>query len=235
MQTAAGGPIYEEDWSDKLEPYAAGVGLAGDVVGLGAAATGIGIPVGTTIAGFANIPNLIIDGYQTARDAWRSYKDNGASLGSAAWNGGELILDTAGLKFLSSINKAAKAGVASEKYLTSTEKALDSKPWKRVGTGHGRVRARQSANHKRKYNAKRNKALEESNVELAKEELDLYRDFIINKNQLMKWLNEVMVQLLMMLLNPLTELLDKIQELLVELVEEQIFIIYYQNVKVVDL
>ena len=168
MQTAAGGPIYEEDWSDKLEPYAAGVGLAGDVVGLGTAATGVGIPIGTAIAGFANIPNLIIDGYQTARDTWRSFNDNGNSLGSAAWNGGEFILDAAGLKALQYINKATKAGVASEKYLTSTEKALDSKPWKRVGTGHGRVRARQSANHKRKYNSRRNKALEESNIELAK-------------------------------------------------------------------
>jgi hypothetical protein len=124
--------------------------------------------VGTVIAGFANIPNLIIDGYQTARDTWRSFNDNGNSLGSAAWNGGELILDAAGLKALQYINKAAKAGVAPEKYLTSTEKALDSKPWKRVGTGHGRVRARQSADHKRKYNSRRNKALEESNIELAK-------------------------------------------------------------------
>jgi hypothetical protein len=168
MQTAAGGPIYEEDWSDKWEPYAAKIGLAGDVIGLGTAATGVGIPVGTAIAGFANIPNLIIDGYQTARDTWRSFNDNGNSLGSAAWNGGELILDAAGLKALQYINKAAKAGVAPEKYLTSTEKALDSKPWKRVGTGHGRVRARQSADHKRKYNSSRNKALEESNIELAK-------------------------------------------------------------------
>ena len=85
MQTAAGGPItYEEDWSDKLEPWAAGVGLAGDAVGLGVAATGVGIPIGTAIAGYANVPNLFIDGYQTIRDAWRSYKDNGASLGSTA-------------------------------------------------------------------------------------------------------------------------------------------------------
>ena len=168
MQTAAGGPIYEEDWSDRWEPYAAKIGLAGDVIGLGTAATGVGIPVGTAIAGFANIPNLIIDGYQTARDTWRSFNDNGNSLGSAAWNGGELILDAAGLKALQYINKAAKAGVAPEKYLTSTEKALDSKPWKRVGTGHGRVRARQRADHKRKYNSRRNKALEESNIELAK-------------------------------------------------------------------
>jgi hypothetical protein len=63
MQTAAGGPIYEKDWSDKVEPYAAGIGLAGDAIGLGAATTGIGVPVGAAIAGFANAPNLIIDGY----------------------------------------------------------------------------------------------------------------------------------------------------------------------------
>lgn len=168
MQTASGGPIYEKDWSDKIEPYAAGIGLAGDAIGLGASTTGIGLPVGAAIAGFANAPNLVIDGYQTARDTWRSFNDGGNSLGSAVRNGGEFLLDALGLKALQYINKAAKAGIASEKYLTSTEKALDSKPWKRVGTGHGRVRARQSANHKREYNSRRNKALEESNSELAK-------------------------------------------------------------------
>jgi hypothetical protein len=63
VRKAAKSPTYEKDWSDKLEPYAAGIGLAGDVIGLGTAATGVGIPVGTVIAGFANIPNLIIDGY----------------------------------------------------------------------------------------------------------------------------------------------------------------------------
>ena len=100
--------IYEEDWSDRWEPYAAGIGLAGDAVGLGTAATGVGIPVGAAIAGFANIPNLIIDGYQTARDTWRSFKDNGNSLKSAAWTGGEFILDAAGLKALQYINKEGR-------------------------------------------------------------------------------------------------------------------------------
>ena len=66
MQTAAGGSIqYEPDWSDKWEPYAAGLGLTGDAIGIGAAATGVGIPAGTFIAGMANIPNLVIDGYQS--------------------------------------------------------------------------------------------------------------------------------------------------------------------------
>jgi TPR repeat protein len=167
MQTAAGGPIYEEDWSDKWEPYAAKIGLAGDVIGLGTAATGVGIPVGTAIAGFANIPNLIIDGYQTARDTWRSFNDNGNSLGSAAWNGGELILDATGLKALQYINKAAKAGVASTRVLNGSEKAATSS-YRRVGTGAGRMMAKRSAEAKRVYNTARNKALKESNVELAK-------------------------------------------------------------------
>lgn len=159
--------VYEEDWSDKLEPWAAGVGLAGDAIGLGAAATGVGIPIGTAIAGVANVPNLLIDGYQTVRDAWRAYNDNGASLGSAAWNGGELVLDATGLKFLSAINKAQKAGVSSAKVLSGAEKAATS-TYRRVGTGAGRVMARKSAKAKSLYNAARNNALNESNAELAK-------------------------------------------------------------------
>ena len=159
--------VYEEDWSDKLEPYAAGLGLAGDAVGLGAAATGVGIPVGTVVAAVTNVPNLVIDGYQTVRDGYRAYKDNGASLGSAAWNAGEFVLDAAGLKFLSYINKSRKAGIAAAKTFSGLEKAATS-PYRRVGTGAGRVMARKSAERKAAYNAARNKALKESNEELVK-------------------------------------------------------------------
>lgn len=159
--------VYEEDWSDKLEPYAAGLGLAGDAVGIGTSLTGVGVPIGATIAGIANVPNLIIDGYQTVRDAVRSYNDNGQSLGSAAWNGGELILDATGLKVLSSINRAKKAGVATEQVLTSAQKKATSS-YRRVGTGAGRTMARKSAEHRRLYNAGRRQALEEANSYLAK-------------------------------------------------------------------
>ena len=125
MQTAAGGSIqYEPDWSDKWEPYAAGLGLTGDAIGIGAAATGVGIPAGTFIAGMANIPNLVIDGYQSGRDIYRSFKDNGASLGSAAWNSGELFLDALGLKFLRAINKASKVGITPKKFLLRLKKIL---------------------------------------------------------------------------------------------------------------
>lgn len=167
VKKAAKSPTYEKDWSDKLEPYAAGIGLAGDVIGLGTAATGVGIPVGTVIAGFANIPNLIIDGYQTARDTWRSFNDGGNSLGSAAWNGGEFLLDVAGLKALQYINKAQRAGVSAEQVISSMERKA-THPYKRVGTGASRSRLRKSAESKRSYNAGRNKALEESTSTLAK-------------------------------------------------------------------
>ena len=160
-------PVYEEDWSDKVEPYASALGLAGDAVGIGAGVTGIGIPIGAAIAGAANVPNLIIDGYQTLRDAYRAYNDNGASLNSALWNGGELILDAAGLKILSSINKAKKAGVAAKKVYSATEKAATSS-YRRVGTGAGRVMARKSAKRKSLYNASRDRAMQESTSELAK-------------------------------------------------------------------
>lgn len=160
-------PTYEKDWSDKVEPYASAFGLAGDAIGLGTAVSGVGIPVGTAIAGVANLPNLIIDGYQTLRDAYRTYKDKGQGAQSAAWNAGELVLDAAGLKILSNINKAAKAGIATNKALTSTEKAATSS-YRRVGTGAGRVMAKASAKRKSLYNAARNEALRQSNIELAK-------------------------------------------------------------------
>lgn len=160
-------PEYEEDWSDKLEPYAAGLGLAGDAVGIGAGLTGIGVPVGAAIAGIANVPNLIIDGYQTVRDAYRAYNDNGASLNSALWNGGELILDATGLKILSTINKSKTARVAARQVYSNSERKV-AKPYGRIGTGVGHRLVSESRRRKVKYNAKRDIALEESTNTLAK-------------------------------------------------------------------
>ena len=89
---------YEPDWSDKVEPYASAIGLVGDAVGLGTAATGVGVPIGATIAGLANIPNLIIDGYQTVRD-WGRVKNDNAPIKDALWNTGELALGLFGAKY----------------------------------------------------------------------------------------------------------------------------------------
>ena len=68
---------YEEDWSDKIEPWTAGLGLTSDAVGLGTAATGVGAPIGGTIALIGNIPNFIVDAYQIGRDWYRYYNDGG--------------------------------------------------------------------------------------------------------------------------------------------------------------
>lgn len=90
---------YKEDWSDKLEPYTAGLGLASDIVGLTTAATGVGAPIGGSIALIGNVPNFIIDAYQMGRD-WYRYYDNGGgdNLKNALWNTGETALDVIGGK-----------------------------------------------------------------------------------------------------------------------------------------
>lgn len=64
---------HEPDWSDKIEPYTSALALGTDAIGLGTNLTGIGVPVGAVIAGIENIPNLIVDGYQTIRDWNRVY------------------------------------------------------------------------------------------------------------------------------------------------------------------
>lgn len=94
-----GEPIeYEHDWSDKIEPYTSAIALGGDVIGLGTALTGVGAPAGAAIAGIANIPNLVVDGYQSYRD-WKRVKDDNASIAPAIWNTGELLLDLFGAKY----------------------------------------------------------------------------------------------------------------------------------------
>lgn len=90
---------YEEDWSDKIEPWTAGLGLTFDAVGLGTAATGVGAPIGGTIALIGNIPNFIVDTYQMGRDWYRYYNDGGDdNLKGALWNTGETALDIVGGK-----------------------------------------------------------------------------------------------------------------------------------------
>lgn len=91
---------YEEDWSDKIEPWTSGIGLASDAIGIGTAATGIGAPVGAIIAGVGNIPNIIVDGYQTVRDWKRVYDGDYNQTRNALWNTAETALDLLGAKFI---------------------------------------------------------------------------------------------------------------------------------------
>lgn len=148
---------YEDDWSDKVEPYTSALALAGDVVGLGTAATGIGFVPGSIIAGLANIPNIIIDGYQFGRDIYRGINDGwDKNRKSALWNGAELALDYLPVKALKYLNKAKIATVAPAKTYTSIERKSQS--MYRVGTGAGRVQARKSFKAKTRYNQARNQA-----------------------------------------------------------------------------
>ena len=149
---------YNDDWSDKVEPYTAALGLAGDVVGLGTAATGIGVIPGSIIAGLANIPNIVIDGYQFGRDIYRGINDSWDENGkSVLWNGAELGLDYLPVKALKYLNKAKIASVASAKTYTAAErKALSN--YRRVGTGAGRVQARKAFKAKTRYNQARDQA-----------------------------------------------------------------------------
>lgn len=98
---------YREDWSDKIEPWTAGLGLASDIVGLTTAATGVGAPIGGGIALVGNIPNFIVDAYQMGRDWYRYYNDGGGdNLKGALWNTGETALDIVGGKLALKGSKA---------------------------------------------------------------------------------------------------------------------------------
>lgn len=164
-------PPYEEDWSDYAEPYTSMIGLAGDAIGIGTtlASGGTGSPVGATIAGIANIPNLVIDGYQATRDAYRTVtNDNKKQDGlSTLKNVGELALDIFGMKALNRLNQARKAGMSEQKVINSTQRKAMS-PTKRVGTGASRSAARRAYVSNQKYNARYNKAMKESIEYLAK-------------------------------------------------------------------
>lgn len=88
-----------DKYAEQAEPYAAGVGLTGDVIGLSTAMTGVGAPVGATIAGVANIPSLLIDGYQTGRDWYKKATGDGqVTWWNTARDTGELVADLFGAK-----------------------------------------------------------------------------------------------------------------------------------------
>lgn len=160
-------PIYEEDWSDKLEPYASSIGLVGDAIGIGAGLTGIGIPAGSAIAMGANIPNVIIDGYQFIRDGIRSYKDYGKSLPNVLNDLMELGLDGIGIKFLSNINKAKKAGIIPKNTITLGQRKAAT-TYKRVGSGANRTRLRHQYEKNIKHNTEIDKALNNATNNLTK-------------------------------------------------------------------
>ncbi len=94
-------PQYEPDWSDKVEPYTSAIAMGADALGLGLSFGGpIAATIGAGAAILGNIPNIIIDGYQTYRD-WRRTIQDGAPVTNALYNTGETALDFLGAKWAS--------------------------------------------------------------------------------------------------------------------------------------
>jgi hypothetical protein len=98
---------YPLDWSDKVEPYTNIIAMGGDAIGAAAAATGVGAAAGGTIAVIGNVPNLLVDLYQTGRDLYRVYNDNDYGFQPALINGAETVLDLFGVKGLNRITSRA--------------------------------------------------------------------------------------------------------------------------------
>ena len=71
---------------------------------MAASATGVGAPIGSTIAIASQIPSTVIDGYQAVRDWYKTAKGNN-NLGSALWNTTETGLDLVGAKAAKTLAK----------------------------------------------------------------------------------------------------------------------------------
>lgn len=91
---------YPLDWSDKVEPYTTKIAMGADALGLATAATGVGAGVGGAIATVGNVPNVLVDLYQTGRDLYRVYNDKDYGFKPALINAGETVLDLFGVKGL---------------------------------------------------------------------------------------------------------------------------------------
>lgn len=126
------GGIFDtlDEYADKVEPYTAGLALAGSAIGLGSAFTGVGAPIGGVIATVANTPSLIIDGYQTARDAYKVSQGNKSNIPSLLWNAAETALDIGGLKLF----KYAKGASADKKFAKEMSDRIADEVAKRQGS-----------------------------------------------------------------------------------------------------
>lgn len=115
---------YPLDWSDKVEPYTTKIAMGADALGLTAAATGVGAGVGGTIATIGNVPNLLVDLYQTGRDLYRSRNDRNYGFKPALINAGETVLDLIGVKALKYMQLPHK--------ITTSKTFMNRKPGKYV-------------------------------------------------------------------------------------------------------
>ena len=97
-----GGPTIGDRidaFTEKYEPWAAGLALSGAGVGLATASTGYGIVPGAIYNYGANIPSTVIDAIQTGRGIYKlATGTEDASWGETLWNAGEFALGALGLK-----------------------------------------------------------------------------------------------------------------------------------------
>lgn len=93
--------IFEEldRQADKWEPTAAAISLGSLGLGAGISTTAVGAPIGGFIAGVGQLPSLVIDGYQTGRGWYKTFKESPSNFGSAVWNTLETGADILGAKF----------------------------------------------------------------------------------------------------------------------------------------
>ena len=99
--------IFEEldRQADKWEPTAAAISLGSLGLGVGISTTAVGAPIGGIIAGVGQLPSLVIDGYQTGRGWYKTFKESPSNFGSAVWNTLETGADILGAKFASALVK----------------------------------------------------------------------------------------------------------------------------------
>ncbi len=114
-----------DDYVDKAEPWANGIGLVGAGIGVGTSATGIGAPIGALIYAASQLPSVFVDGYQTIRSATKGDWKN------AAWNGTELGLDLLGAKAAKGLAKPALS-FPEKKVVGKTIKTGVSSPKRRL-------------------------------------------------------------------------------------------------------
>lgn len=98
-----------DKYAEQYEPAAATISLGGLGVGAATSMTGVDAPIGGTIALVSQIPSTVIDGYQAARD-WYKTANGDNRVGSAIWNTIETGLDVLGGKAAKNLAKQIAKG-----------------------------------------------------------------------------------------------------------------------------
>lgn len=116
-----------DKYAEQYEPTAATISLGGLGVGAATSMTGVGAPIGGTIALVSQIPSTVIDGYQAARD-WYKTANGDNKVGSAIWNTIETGLDIFGGKAA----KTAAKGIVKRSTNVFNPNKMSTSPKRRI-------------------------------------------------------------------------------------------------------